>query len=359
MNNIQNYNKATYKSERSVAFAGNTNSDNRITNISECPIQINDTKHQHKKTSLGAAFLGLLTGYGIYLLTCLQMKCPVKFIVQPLYGKITSTSDKDLAHIDQTAEKILEKTGLTAKGYKIIKVKPEDVNKITNSFLNPANNKNMNPKTKICGKHEINSEQNYLKKLSIDFKKYIFQRKISKIADGKLASCSPGHRTILIPAKGRNLTVFHEIGHALNTHPNTINKLLKQSHKLSLLRLPIILTALCKNKKAPEEQPKGCLDKATTFIKNNAGKLVFATFIPLLFEEGLASIRGYQQAKKYLKPELAKKLPPAYALAFSTYLAGAIISGLGIHLGVKVRDAVVSKIQQQKIQNNTNKINCA
>ena len=75
-----------------------------------------------------------------------------------------------------------------------------------------------------------------------------------------------------------------------------------------MLALPIALIALLKTKKAEGEQPTGVVDKATDFIKNNAGKLTFATFIPTLIEEAMASIKGNKMAKELLNPQMAKKI---------------------------------------------------
>lgn len=68
--------------------------------------------------------------------------------------------------------------------------------------------------------------------------------------------------------------------------------------------------------------------------------MTFATFIPTLLEEGLASIKGNNFAKKVLSPELAKKVSKTNALGFSTYLGLATLSSLGIYLGTKVKDAI-------------------
>lgn len=136
----------------------------------------------------------------------------------------------------------------------------------------------------------------------------------------------------------------------MNANLSKIGKILQKNRALAMLSLPIALIALLKTKKAPNEEPKNKLDKITTFIKNNAGKLTFATFLPTIAEEGLATIKGNKLAKQLLDPELAKKVAKTNALGLSSYILLATLSAIGIHLGVKVKDAIakpkIAKEQQ-------------
>ena len=97
---------------------------------------------------------------------------------------------------------------------------------------------------------------------------------------------------------------------------------------------------IIKNKKAEGEQPKGFWDKTTTFIKNNAGKLTFATTLPMIFEEAIASFKGESFAKKLLSPELFKKVKLQNRTGLLSYIALGIFSGISAMLAVKVRDRI-------------------
>lgn len=129
----------------------------------------------------------------------------------------------------------------------------------------------------------------------------------------------------------------------MNANLSKFGKILQKCRPMALLAIPVSLIALWKTKKAPGEEPKNGLDKTTTFIKNNAGKLTFLAFLPTLLEEGLASVKGNKLAKKLLNPELAKKVAKTNALGFSSYALLATLSGLGVYLGTKVKDAIASK----------------
>ena len=134
--------------------------------------------------------------------------------------------------------------------------------------------------------------------------------------------------------------VFHEMGHALNANKSIIGKILQKCRPLAILVLPVALIALFKTKKAPNEKSTGTFDKVTDFIKNNAGKLTFLTFIPTLAEEALASIKGLNLAKKVLNPELAAKVSKTNKIAYLTYLGLALAASVGTYLAVKVKDAI-------------------
>jgi len=149
--------------------------------------------------------------------------------------------------------------------------------------------------------------------------------------------------TILLPEKNLSLTAFHEIGHAANANLSKIGKLLQKSRNPLLLGvMPIIaLIALGKTKKAPEQNPQGAVDKTTTFIKENAGKLTFAAFLPILIEEAMASIKGNKFAKNAgLSTELLNKISKTNKIGYLTYIGSALLTSYAIYLGVKVKDSI-------------------
>ena len=91
-----------------------------------------------------------------------------------------------------------------------------------------------------------------------------------------------------------------------------------------------------------------------TFVKNNAGKITFATFIPTLLDEALASIQGAKLAKGSPLPKnLLKQLNRTNVLAWTTYLSIALIISTGVSLAVKagdkIRDFIAHK-REKKLQ---------
>lgn len=199
-----------------------------------------------------------------------------------------------------------------------------------------ATNNNIDKITEIC-KKEADKSLKFGTKLGKEMQK---EQMVQQIKEGVNAFYSPITKTILIPEKNMRLTVFHEMGHAMNDNFGKLSKIFMRNRKLSSLLMPISAIAIFKTKKATGEKSDNPIGKATDFIKNNAGKLSFLTFIPVLADEGLASIKGQKFAKKVLSSELANKASKANLYGFMTYLSLAIASSIGVTLGVKVKDAI-------------------
>ena len=98
------------------------------------------------------------------------------------------------------------------------------------------------------------------------------------------------------------------------------------------------MIAICKRPKAEGEHPKGFFDKATTFIKNNVGKLSFAAMLPIVAEEAIATMRGNKLAKQLLSPENFKKVAKCNMYGAATYVLSAVAMGVGAWAANKVAD---------------------
>ena len=168
--------------------------------------------------------------------------------------------------------------------------------------------------------------------------------KLKIVGKGENAFYSPITKDIMINTDKLGGASFHEMGHALNATGSKAIKALAIGRHITRLFVPLILAVgLLKPKKKDGQESNGVIDKATTFIKNNAGKLTFAALIPTLAEEGLASIRGGQIAKKVLGPKLLKQVNKHNFFAWTTYLAGALVTSGSVALAVKIRDAIAEK----------------
>lgn len=240
-------------------------------------------------------------------------------------SKISNSLSKDeYSSVEQAVKKTLESSKLAEKGVGIIKAIPDNIDDITNIMLKEFDN---NLITKFLPK---------------SIKESLGIATFFTAEQGKNAFYTFKSKKIILPDNKLILSAFHEMGHAANQNLSKIGKILQKTRSINLLAIPIAMIALFKTKKAPGEKSKSKGDKITTFIKNNAGKLTFLTFIPILLEEGLASIKGNAFAKKVLNPELAKKVLKTNAFAFSSYLILAAASSLGIYLGAKIKDSIAA-----------------
>ncbi len=236
----------------------------------------------------------------------------------------SSLTPDEFVQVEKAISSALKESGVAAKGVSIVKYTSQNADEIS----------------MIINKEIDKSVLKYLPK---NVKEKVVKSYLMQLEDGMNAFCVFKANKILRPEKDLALTLFHEIGHSINATSSKLGKILQKCRPMSLLALPISAIALIKTKKAPREEPQNGTDKAMTFVKNNAGKLTFAAFLPVLFEEGLATIRGNKLAKQTLNADLAKKVAKANTLGFSTYLLMATLSGLGIFLGTKVKDSIASK----------------
>ena len=296
--------------------------------------------NQQQYPTLGQNTKAVIKGSLVAGLGTAAVMVPVSLGLMNQLAKVNrSVVQQELATLNQAGNTILKTSGLADKGVKILrkislkpfkqffKLLPEKISKVM-KMLNPC----------------------------------------VQIAAGKNAAFDFAANEVLCGNK-MPLAQFHELGHAMNFHKlggfmgkfgNILQNLrldlfparMKElgagitkkfpiaAAALALTGAAISYIALFKNKKATDEKPVGFWDKTTTFIKNNAGKLTFATMLPMVLEEGLASLQGQKLAKKLLSPELFKKVIKSNAIGFSTYLLAAVGAGVAMRLAVKVRDKI-------------------
>ena len=159
------------------------------------------------------------------------------------------------------------------------------------------------------------------------------------IKEGFNAGFSPINNKILVNTEKMGLAGFHEIGHAINFNNSKFWKAM-QKYRLAALPLTglLTLTALLKRKKVEGEEPKGFFDKATTFIKENVGKLTFLTLVPMVAEELKATARGNKLAKELLNPDLYKKVVKSNRFGAASYIGIALLMPLSAYLANKLKD---------------------
>ncbi len=148
-------------------------------------------------------------------------------------------------------------------------------------------------------------------------------------------------KTIHVNIANSGFVAFHELGHAINENGSKLWKLIQCSRNLSsfiILTLPMI--AMCKRKKVEGEKTTGPIDKVTTFIKNNVGKLTALAFVPAIVEEFKATARGNKIAKELLSPELASKVAKCNKMGSLTYIVLGISAGIGAFTANKIKDAI-------------------
>lgn len=296
--------------------------------------EINNQEKTYKQPGVGAIIGGVLVGSTVKGF----VSAPHKLVAQKLLDKMVDISgnltDDEFKTVEKAIQDTIETPEFAQKSVSMIKAASENADKISEILSKEMNNNVL------------------LKIFPEQIKKMAGEEYYSTVKRGENAFYLFKEKTIIAPGRKLSLALFHEVGHAANHNLSKIGKTLQKCKYLNILTFPISMIALWKTKKAPNQEPKSTADKATTFIKENAGKLTFATFIPVLLEEGLASIKGNNFAKKALSPELAKRVVKTNALGFLSYVGSAAFASLGIYIGTKVKDAIA----KPKLVEKSNKI---
>lgn len=156
-------------------------------------------------------------------------------------------------------------------------------------------------------------------------------------------------QSILMPQKDVSFLAFHEIGHAMNNNFSKIGKFIQHARNpLMILASLVAIYGACSTKSKPKDGEKlTVMQKTNNFIRNNAGKLSFGLMLPVLAEEGIATLRGNNLAKKLLSPDMLKIVKKGNAIAFLSYLGTAAGVGLGAWAAVKIKDKLVERKQNK------------
>lgn len=139
--------------------------------------------------------------------------------------------------------------------------------------------------------------------------------------------------SIVMPKRDISGAVYHEIGHAMNFHFSKLGKALQHLRPVSMLTPGIIaLYGACTKKND---------SKTNNFVRDNAGLLAFASTIPMLAEEGMATYKGQKLADKILSKELAARVAKGNKIAYCSYALSALFAGLTAFSAVKIKDSAV------------------
>lgn len=248
------------------------------------------------------------------------VKAPITKVAMSAFDNIGQYNDQ----FKRTAELAFNGSGLASKGV---------------SYVNAANL--TNEQITDCAKKVLPKWTDKLPKTIKEKLNVVSETIVRTIKSGGNAAFVPNSNQILVNTEKMSAASLHEMGHALNKF-SKIGKILQKCRPIQLLALPILAVAAFKPKKADGEKANGVIDKTTTFIKNNAGKLTFATFLPILVEEGMASIKGAKLAKPHLSADMLKQLNKLNGKAFLTYLGVAVATSLTATAASWIHDKIVS-----------------
>lgn len=154
-------------------------------------------------------------------------------------------------------------------------------------------------------------------------------------------------------------SIFHEIGHAKHFNSkNPLMKLLVKSRNITPMGVSLVtpialgIAMFHKTDKNKPQKDKTKTEKTLDFISKHAGKLTLASYIPLVLEEGLASIDGIKMAKKHLNTKQLSTLKTGYFKAWKTYAGTALLIAGAVGLANEIKRGIDKKLLQKAQKTN-------
>ncbi len=238
-------------------------------------------------------------------------------------GKIGNLSQDKIDIIHKASEKALELGGVKDKGVAIEWLKPSG------------------KKLSLFDKLRLISSPKRIKEA---------------VHEGLNAGFSGFTNKIYMPENKISFAAFHEIGHSINFNNSKFWKGMQKMRgpAIALATLPMLYGVLSKESKAEDGKKLNKKQKVNNFIRDNVGKLSFVAMMPVLAEEGMASIRGLKLANKLLPKNLTKHVLKGSAIAYSSYVIGALGLAAAGYTAVKIKDAFVNKRDAQKVKEQQN-----
>jgi hypothetical protein len=215
------------------------------------------------------------------------------------------------------------------------------VNNAADKVLNECTNLAKNG-VKICDIKNVEQLTNLPKSIELLFNKDL------QVSEGKNAFFSlktkigGDGKSIFINRDKLALQSFHEMGHAFNAYNSSFWSAM-QKIRLPLARIiaPLIasLPIFTKKAEAKDGEELTAAQKFNNGLRKASPILAFAAMIPELAEEAKATQRGNAWAKKLLNSKLASKVCKSNAIAYFSYVLGAIGISASALVAMKIKDA--------------------
>ena len=285
-----------------------------------------------------------------------------------LMKKSSVISKDEYKQLNKAAQKGLRGSGLYKKGVRIHKVQEISFPKSIQEFKKISPIKFIKKDEKAIAAMTQELEASKLIKLIFKSQKAdekTIAERLTMMAKSKLtqfklginACYLPNTNKIILPDKSLQTSVFHEMGHALNSNGNILLKGLQKCRPLATFLPPYILLISLLNKRKTTEETSvrdSKAQKSADFVKRNAGKLTALSIAPMIIEEGLASLRGQNIAKKLVKSgdlskELFKKVKLTNLCGFSSYMLLLLTSAIATKCAINKKDKIQENYEQKQL----------
>ena len=273
--------------------------------------------------------------------------------------KASVISKADSVELSKAVQQGLKDSNLAEKGVKVFKMQeialPKKAQDLVNLFKNDLFTKKDKKALKALAEEMRNNP--LMKKLlgnnqNVDLSESV-KKGINAIQFklGLNAGYLPKANKIITPSHHLQTSVFHEMGHALNANGNKLLKGLQKVRPLALIAPAIILTASLLNKRKTTDTPKendNAIQKGADFVKKNAAGLTALSMLPIVLEEGIATLRGQGIAKNLVKngnlsKEILKKVKLTNLGGFASYALTLVGTALAVKTAITVKDKIQAK----------------
>lgn len=239
---------------------------------------------------------------------------PIGISILNKMSKIGKTLNSvEIAKVNNTAEDVLNLTGLAKKGVEIL-----DINKdsIKNFDIGPLENITNPIVTTAKGKNAA-----YIPKISPN-------------------GLGIKPNTIIVNKSKMPTALFHEMGHAFNANKTKFWKGIQNLRGPGMLIAGAcaLIPAFTKTTKPQDGKELTKKEKFINGLRKSSPFLAIGAMLPTLAEEGMATFRGNKWAKQALDSDLAKKVAKTNKLGFLTYAISVATVGLTAYLTKTVKD---------------------
>lgn len=256
------------------------------------------------------------------------------FVLKKMSLENVNLPKEDVETIRDSAEKILDKTGLRDKGVfikywkRLKEVKTLDDILILFSPLGEVR----------TGRNAFFSSRDIYVPKMVEKNKEISELLIKK-------------NSINMPNGNLNTQVFHEIGHAYNHHLSKLGKLAQAPIFRSatwIAAILSILVAFSSKRAAKNNEELSVKDKIHNAARNYAPLVPLTLSIPMLAEEWSATVKGENWAKEYLPTKLFAGVKKANRFAMGSYIASATTAIASVFIVRVLKDYLNQKNEGEK-----------
>lgn len=275
---------------------------------------------------------------------------PISYLLVDKISSIsTKLSSEHKNQVNESVRNMLKALELDKKGVQIVDYRGSFRDWVTSAFSPAKENLSSGSKEMLGGATKNN--KSIVLKIKKVLKEAFREMTDSRyaIAKGKNAAFSPATNQVIYNHEKLSLAAFHEIGHAFNKNSSKFwSGMQKMRNPLTAVALLIaMLPAFTKKTVPTEEKELTKFQKVKNKVRDNAGKLAFVSMLPIIAEEGMASIRGCKWANANLPKHLSKKVLKANGIGMCSYVLGAV----GVAVMAMTARAVKDKLITQKQQN--------